>query len=71
VLIVLPSPGPSLVRAWQASGEPVVQAIEDARNKRVKMGHAWGAPKVRFAMDSPLEGGVSCELVSENAKIPC
>jgi hypothetical protein len=22
-------------------------------------------PKVRFAVDSPLEGGVSCELVSE------
>jgi len=21
--------------------------------------------------DSPLEGGVSCELVSENAQIPC
>jgi hypothetical protein len=28
-------------------------------------------PKVRFAVDSPLEGGVSCELVSENAQIPC
>ena len=27
-------------------------------------------PKVRFAVDSPLEGGVSCELVSENAKFP-
>ena len=27
--------------------------------------------KVRFAPDSPLEGGVSCELVSEKAKIPC
>jgi hypothetical protein len=26
--------------------------------------------KVRFAADSPLEGGVSCELVSENAKFP-
>ena len=25
---------------------------------------------VRFARDSPLEGGVSCELVSENAKFP-
>jgi predicted ATPase len=25
----------------------------------------------RFVHDSPLEGGVSCELVSENAKIPC
>ena len=24
-----------------------------------------------FAPDSPLEGGVSCELVSENAKFPC
>src|ERR1700674_103773 len=24
----------------------------------------------RFARDSPLEGGVSCELVSENAKFP-
>ena len=24
----------------------------------------------RFAPDSPLEGGVSCELVSENAKFP-
>ena len=23
-----------------------------------------------FAADSPLEGGVSCELVSENAKFP-
>jgi hypothetical protein len=27
----------------------------------------WG----KFAPDSPLEEGVSCELVSENAKIPC
>src|SRR3984893_2344044 len=26
--------------------------------------------KVGFAMDSPLEGGVSCELVSENGQIP-
>jgi hypothetical protein len=26
--------------------------------------------EIRFAMDSPLEGGVSCELVSENAKFP-
>ena len=26
--------------------------------------------KIRFAMDSPVEGGVSCELVSENAKFP-
>jgi hypothetical protein len=26
--------------------------------------------EVRFARDSPLEGGVSCELVSENAKFP-
>ena len=26
--------------------------------------------EVRFAADSPLEGGVSCELVSENAKFP-
>jgi hypothetical protein len=26
--------------------------------------------EVRFAGDSPLEEGVSCELVSENAKIP-
>ena len=26
--------------------------------------------KLRFAGDSPLEGGVSCELVSENAKFP-
>jgi hypothetical protein len=26
--------------------------------------------EVRFAGDSPLEGGVSCELVSENAKFP-
>ena len=25
---------------------------------------------LRFAHDSPLEGGVSCELVSENAKFP-
>jgi hypothetical protein len=25
----------------------------------------------KFAVDSPLEEGVSCELVSENAKIPC
>ena len=25
---------------------------------------------VEFAPDSPLEGGVSCELVSENAKFP-
>jgi hypothetical protein len=38
-----------------------------------------GLPKVtfrlvtrdaKFAPDSPLEGGVSCELVSENAKFP-
>jgi len=26
--------------------------------------------KAWFALDSPLEGGVSCELVSENAKFP-
>ena len=26
--------------------------------------------RVRFAADSPLEGRVSCELVSENAKFP-
>jgi hypothetical protein len=25
----------------------------------------------KLAADSPLEGGVSCELVSENAKFPC
>jgi hypothetical protein len=38
----------------------------------------WGvnAPGLRqtprdwFVADSPLEGGVSCELVSENAKFP-
>jgi hypothetical protein len=31
-----------------------------------------GSPKpwIEFARDSPLEGGVSCELVSENAKFP-
>ena len=28
------------------------------------------AVEVRFAADSPVEGGVSCELVSENAKFP-
>ena len=28
------------------------------------------AEEARFAADSPLEGGVSCELVSENAKFP-
>ena len=34
-------------------------------------GHRWDVPpKARFAPDSPLEGGVSCELVSENAKFP-
>jgi hypothetical protein len=28
------------------------------------------AVRTEFAADSPLEGGVSCELVSENAKFP-
>jgi hypothetical protein len=29
-------------------------------------GHRWDSPpKIRFAPDSPLEGGVSSELVSE------
>ena len=28
------------------------------------------AGQLRFAPDSPLEEGVSCELVSENAKFP-
>jgi hypothetical protein len=28
------------------------------------------APEIKFAGDSLLEGGVSCELVSENAKFP-
>jgi hypothetical protein len=28
------------------------------------------APEVRFAHDSALEGGVSCELVSKIAKFP-
>jgi hypothetical protein len=27
--------------------------------------------EIWFAPDSPVEGGVSCELVSENAQIPC
>jgi hypothetical protein len=33
----------------------------------VALGNIFGAPieEVRFAHDSPLEGGVSCELVSE------
>jgi hypothetical protein len=35
-------------------------------------GWTFGAcDKAWFALDSPLEEGVSCELVSENAKIPC
>ena len=29
------------------------------------------SPREKFARDSALEGGVSCELVSENAQIPC
>jgi hypothetical protein len=29
-----------------------------------------GVGRSEFAIDSPLEGGVSCELVSENAKFP-
>ena len=33
---------------------------------RFDRGHCGG----KFAVDSPLEGGVSCELVSENAKFP-
>jgi hypothetical protein len=33
-------------------------------------GRRWGAPEIRFALDSPLEGRVSCELVSEKAKFP-
>jgi hypothetical protein len=32
----------------------------------------WAAPlRNRWFADSPLEVGVSCELVSEKAKIPC
>ena len=34
--------------------------------ERVDPEAVWG----KFARDSPLEGGVSCELVSENAKFP-
>jgi hypothetical protein len=33
-------------------------------------GHRWDLPRSEFAPDSPLEGRVSCELVSENAKFP-
>jgi len=33
-------------------------------------GNGQRMPSFRFAADSPLEGGVSCELVSENAKFP-
>jgi hypothetical protein len=33
---------------------------------RFDRGHCGG----KFAVDSPLEGGVSCELVSGNAKFP-
>ena len=39
---------------------------ERASPWRFDRGHCGG----KFAVDSPLEGGVSCELVSENAQIP-
>ena len=38
-------------------------------------GRSWPAAfqrmSSRFAADSPLEEGVTCELVSENVQIPC
>jgi hypothetical protein len=39
----------------------------DALDGRFRIDEA----RKRFVADSPLEEGVSCELVSENAKIPC
>jgi hypothetical protein len=57
-------------RAVRRRGHP--HAVVGLAQEQLMMGGIGGcAPKVRFASDSPLEGGVSCELVSENAKIPC
>jgi len=50
-------------------GHFVLRAI----GKRFRKDRTAGCEKVvgiRFALDSSLEGGVSCELVSENAKFP-
>ena len=44
-----------------------------AIGKRFRKDRTAGCEKVvgiRFALDSSLEGRVSCELVSENAKFP-
>jgi hypothetical protein len=32
---------------------------------KIPHGHRWDLPRSEFAPDSPLEGGVYCELVSE------
>jgi hypothetical protein len=54
-----------------------VNARKRMRDKRQRFragpsdhAQALDARKLKFACDSPLEGGVSCELVSENAKFP-
>jgi hypothetical protein len=51
---------------------PGVAGAEYDRNVRVSSTPAGSGSRaaIGFATDSPLEGGVSCELVSEIAKFP-
>ena len=54
------APGPYQV-PWQVSWPEARSAKKIRRPNRAR----------QVCKDSPLEEGVSCELVSENAKIPC
>jgi hypothetical protein len=65
----------ALIRHYRVRS-PIGRGFRDRASERLRALLASGyspvyQEEVRFARDSPLEGGVSCELVSENAKIPC
>jgi len=53
-------------RLWRPKKHPGVEAWHSMEGPTVIDGVR---PKIRFALDSPLEGAVHCELVSE-VKIP-
>ena len=75
--------GASIPRAvaaprWpRGAAEDLLGSGQDRRNPRREddgersRSHYRDLERNRKFADSPLEGGVSCELVSENAQIPC
>ena len=60
-----------MIAAAAHFGDVVLLSREEPANQRALFCPPAGTliKEVRFAGDSPLEGGVSCELVSENAKL--